>query len=164
MTERTIWRQGIVVGLIGAITVATWFMVLDLFLGRPLFTPATLGSALLLGVRDLDAVQVTMGVVLGYSIVHLAAFVALGILVVAIVRKARATPPLILGALLVFVVFQAMFMGVVAIAAEFVLGALAWWAIAIGNLLAAGAMGYYIWEKDPALRQAMQQEPFDRTH
>jgi hypothetical protein len=164
MAERAIWKQAIVVGLIGAVTVAAWFFVVDLFLRRPLFTPAALGSALFLGVRELGAVEVTPAVVLGYTFVHVAAFWVLGFVVVAIVRRARKTPPLVLGALLIFVVFQALFMGLVAIAAEFLLGALAWWALAVGNLLAALTMGYYIWEKDPALQRAMQDEPFDRTH
>jgi hypothetical protein len=164
MAERTAWKQGLMVGLIGAVTVAVWFFILDMVRGRPFFTPAALGSTVFLGVRDLDSVQVTVGIILGYSAVHLAAFILLGTLVVVIARRARTTPPLILGALLVFVTFQALFMGVLAIAAEHLLGALAWWGVAIGNLLAAVTMGYYVWEKDPALKQALEQEPFDRTH
>jgi len=164
MVERTAWKQGLMVGLIGAVTVAVWFFILDMVRGRPFFTPAALGSTVFLGVRDLDSVQVTVGIILGYSAIHLAAFVLLGTLVVVIARRARKTPPLILGALLVFVTFQALFMGVLAIAAEHLLGALAWWGVAIGNLLAAVTMGYYVWEKDPALKQALEREPFDRTH
>lgn len=164
MSERSAGQQGVVVGLLGAGVVAAWFLVLDLVLGRPFFTPATLGSAVFLGVRDLEAVEVSVAMVLGYSVLHLAAFLFLGWLVVVVTRRARRTPPLLLGAILVFVVFQALFMGVMAILAEFVLGALTWWAIAIGNLLAAGAMGYFIWERDPALKEAVRREPFDRTH
>jgi hypothetical protein len=164
MAERTAWKQGLVVGLIGAVTVAVWFFILDMVRGRPFFTPAALGSTVFLGVRDLESVQVTGGIILGYSAVHLTAFILLGTLVVVIARGARKTPPLILGALLVFVTFQALFMGVLAIAAEHLLGALAWWGVAIGNLLAAVTMGYYVWEKDPALKEALAQEPFDRTH
>ena len=164
MAERRTWKQGLVVGIIGAVTVAVWFLILDLVRGRPLFTPAALGATVFFGVRDLDSVEVTAAVILGYSAVHLAAFILLGTLVVVIARRARKTPPLILGALLVFVTFQALFMGVVAIAGEFLLGALAWWGVAIGNILAAVTMGYYVWEKDPALQDALEQEPFDRTH
>jgi hypothetical protein len=164
MSERSAGQQGVVVGLLGAGVVAAWFLALDLILGRPFFTPATLGSAVFLGVRDLEAVEVSVAMVLGYSVLHLAAFLLLGWLVVVVTRRARRTPPLLLGAILVFVVFQALFMGIMAILAEFVLGALTWWAIAIGNLLAAGAMGYFIWERDPALKEAVRREPFDRTH
>lgn len=164
MATKSIWTGGLVVGLIGAVAVAAWFFAIDLVLGRPFFTPAALGSALFLRVQELDAVEVTAAMVLGYTVVHVAAFFLLGVAVVAIVRRAHRTPPLVLGALLLFVVFQALFIGLVAIAAEFLLGALAWWAIAAGNLFAALVMGYYVWEKDPTLREAVEQEPFDRTH
>ena len=164
MAERTTWKQGLVVGIIGAVTVAVWFLILDLVRGRPFFTPAALGSTVFMGVRDLGDVEVTMAIIVGYSLVHFAAFILLGTLVVVIARRARKTPPLILGALLVFVTFQALFMGVLAIADVYLLEELAWWGVAVGNLLAAVTMGYYVWEKDPALQAAMEQEPFDRTH
>ena len=35
-------------------------------------------------------------------------------------------------------------MGFIALVAEFLLGALAWWTIAIGNLLATAAMGWWL--------------------
>ncbi|CAN5742521.1 hypothetical protein BH23GEM11_BH23GEM11_14660 [soil metagenome] len=164
MAEQTIWKRGIVVGLIGAVTVAVWFLIVDLATGRPLFTPATLGSAIFLGVDDLDQVEVTAVVVLGYTMVHLVAFMLLGLLVLAITRRARKSPPLVLGALLLFVVLQALFIGLLAIAAQFLLGAIAWWSIAVGNLLAGLAMGYFIWKVDPDLREAVRKEPFDRKH
>jgi len=164
MAERSVWKQGAIVGLIGAISVAIWFFILDLVMGRPLFTPAMLGSAFFLGVRDLDLVEITLGIVLGYTVFHILVFALLGALVVFVIRRVRSAPPLLLGALLVFVVFQALFTGLLAIAAEGVLfGAMAWWAIGVGNLLAAISMGYYIWEKDPALQEAVSREPFEST-
>ncbi|TVP46521.1 MAG: hypothetical protein EA350_06975 [Gemmatimonadales bacterium] len=164
MAEQSIWKRGILVGMIGAVTVAVWFLIIDVITGRPLFTPATLGSAIFLGVEDLDQVEVSAVVVLGYTVVHLVAFILLGLLVLAITRRARKTPPLVLGALLVFVVLQALFIGLLAIAAQFLLGAIAWWSIAVGNLLAGLAMGYFIWQKDPSLREAVRREPFNRKH
>jgi len=164
MAEKAFWKQGLIVGMIGAVTVALWFFLIDLVLGRPLFTPAALGSVLFLGVRDLEMVEVTAPVVLGYTLLHLAAFIVLGALVIAIVRRIRKRPPLVLGALLVFVVLQTLFLGMVVILAEFLLGALAWWAIAVGNLLAALSMGYFVWEKDPSLQKGLDREPFDPTH
>jgi len=164
MAEQSIWKRGLMAGLIGAVTVAVWFLIIDVITGRPLFTPATLGSAIFLGVEDLDQVEVTAVVVAGYTLIHFVAFILLGLLVLAIAQRARKSPPLVLGALLVFVVLQALFIGLLAIAAQFLLGALAWWSIAIGNLLAGLAMGYFIWQKDPALREAVRKEPFNRKH
>ena len=69
----------------------------------------------------------------------------------------------LVGAVLFFVAFEAFFMGLLAMAAEFLLGALAWWTIMVGNLLAAFAMGWYLWEHHPRLREALKEDPLDRT-
>lgn len=161
MAEQSIWKRGMIVGLIGAVTVAIWFFVIDVALGRPLFTPAVLGSALLFGVRDLAQVEVGAGTVLGYSVIHLLGFGVLGMIVVGLVTRARSRPNFLLALLLIFVVWQALFFGLLAIAAEFLLGALAWWSVAIGNLLAATTMGFYLWKGDPDLQEAVRSFPFE---
>ena len=43
--------DGLFAGMIGALTVAVWFLVLDIAAGRPLYTPALLGQVLLHGGR-----------------------------------------------------------------------------------------------------------------
>ena len=42
--ERSVLKEGIVAGLIGAAAVAVWFFVFDLARGRPLLTPGLLGA------------------------------------------------------------------------------------------------------------------------
>lgn len=163
LADHDIVREGIVAGLVGAVAVAFWFLVVDLIQGRPFFTPGALGSALFLGASEVEMVQVTVGTVVGYTLFHLAAFTVVGLVASVIVAEAENTPPLILGAILLFVVFEAMFLGLLAIVAEFLLGPLAWWSIAVGNLLAVVAMGFYLWKKHPGLRAALAADPFDRT-
>jgi hypothetical protein len=72
-------REGITVGLIGAGIVMLWFFIVDLIAGMPLRTPALLGAALFGGARYADAVTPTARLVVGYTAVHLAGFVALGL-------------------------------------------------------------------------------------
>jgi hypothetical protein len=163
LQEHQILREGLVAGLIGAGVVATWFLLFDLVQGRPFFTPAALGSALFLGASSLDDVTVNLLVVGGYTVLHVAAFLITGVLASAIVTASEETPPLILGAVLFFVVFEAFFLGLLAMAAEFLLGPLAWWTIAAGNLLAALTMGYYLWRKHPRLRAALAEDPLDKA-
>jgi hypothetical protein len=74
-------REGITVGLIGAAIVMLWFFVVDLAAGVPLRTPALLGAAVFEGVRYADAVTPTWGLVARYTALHLAGFVAFGLLV-----------------------------------------------------------------------------------
>ena len=161
-TNRVV-REGIVSGLIGAAVVAGWFLLFDLLRGHPFFTPAALGSALFLGSTTVADVSVDAATVIGYTVLHILAFMVTGILAAAIVTAADDTPPLILGAVMFFAVFEAFFMGLLAMVAEFLLGALAWWTIAVGNVMAAVAMGWYLWEHHPKLRAALATDPLDRT-
>ena len=156
-------QEGMVAGLLGASTVAVWFLLFDLVRGQPFFTPGALGSALFLGASSITQVAVSAWTVTGYTLVHIAAFVITGFIAAAIAVQAEETPPLVLGAILLFVAFEAFFLGLLAIVAEFLLGALAWWTIAVGNVLATVVMGYYLWKKHPKLRDALGEDPLDRT-
>ena len=156
-------REGLISGLIGAGVVALWFLIIDMARGQPFFTPGALGSALFLGSTDLDAIDVTVATVAGYTVLHIGAFLATGLIAAAIACYAEDTPPLILAAVMLFVAFEAFFMGLMALAAEFLLGPLAWWAIALGNVLATVSMGYYLWVQHPKLQQVLADNPLDKT-
>ena len=161
--SNSVVREGIITGLIGAGVVAGWFLLFDILRGRPFFTPGALGSALFLGASTVDAVSVNAATVIGYSVLHIVAFAVMGFFAAAIVTAAENAPPLILGAVMVFAVFEAFFMGLLAMVAEFLLGDVAWWAIAVGNVLAAVVMGWYLWERHPKLRAVLASNPLDRT-
>ncbi|MSR37031.1 MAG: hypothetical protein EXR95_10415, partial [Gemmatimonadetes bacterium] len=103
-------REGVVTGLIGATVVAVWFLLFDVMRGRPFFTPGALGSALFLGSSTVDAVTVNATTVIGYTVLHVLAFVVTGFFAAAIVTAADDAPPLILGAVLFFAAFEAFFM------------------------------------------------------
>ena len=162
LAEHRMIREGLVSGLIGAGVVATWFLIFDMARGQPFFTPGALGSALFLGSTDLSAVSVSGATVLGYTVVHIGAFIATGFVAAVIACYAEDTPPLILAGVMLFVAFEAFFMGLMALAAEFLLGPLAWWAIAVGNLLASVAMGWYLWIKHPKLQKVLSERPLDK--
>ena len=54
--------------------------------------------------------------------------------------------------MLLFVIFEAGFIGAALLIAEPILQALTWPAIVIANLLAAAVMAAYLWWRHPALR------------
>ena len=58
----------------------------------------------------------------------------------------------------------AAFMGFIALLAEFLLGSLAWWTIAVANIMATAGMGYYLWRMHPKLRAAFAENPLDKTY
>jgi hypothetical protein len=163
IAEHQVVREAVVAGLIGATIVAAWFLVFDLARGQPFFTPAALGSTLFLGANSVDDVSISALTVGGYTVLHVAAFILTGFIAAAIAVAAEEQPPLILGAVLFFAVFEAFFMGALAMLAQFLLGALALWSIAVGNLLAAVSMGVYLWIHHPRLREALRTDPLDQT-
>ena len=161
---RRIIAEGILAGLVGAVTVAVWFFLVDLVRGQPLFTPGALGSLVFFRIENLAEVLVTPGTVLGYTVIHVLVFGVFGILASAFIARAEKTPHLVLLGLMLFIVLQALFFGYLAIAAEFLLGNLAWWAIAAGNLLAAFSMGGFFVVRHPELREIMTStDPFEES-
>ena len=161
--QNRVFKEGLVAGLVGAWTIALWFFMVDMGRGQPFFTPGALGSALFLGSTDPASVSISVATVAGYSIFHIGTFFVLGFVAAAIAGYAEDTPPLILAAVMLFLAFEAFFMGLMALSAEFLLSALAWWAIVVGNVLATLAMGSYLWIKHPKLREALAAFPMDKT-
>lgn len=158
-------REGIVAGLLGAAAVAAWFLVVDLVAREPLWTPAALGSALFKGASTPEAVRLTASTVLGYTVVHLAGFLLLGSVAAGLVAQAEKFPPLVFALLLLLVVFEVFFIGLTVALGEWILERLAWWSVFVGNLLAAGAMGGYLWRSHPVLREKLRSgEALDQEH
>ncbi|HME93122.1 MAG TPA: hypothetical protein VKN16_02740 [Methylomirabilota bacterium] len=144
--SRTV-REGIWAGLLGAAAVAVWFLVYDTAAGVPLRTPALLGAALFQGLREPSAVQITLPLVLQYTVVHGAAFVAFGIAAAGLLTLADRDPRLLFGLVMLFCCFEVFFAALLTILAEWLLEAIPWWTILGGNLLAAIVMlGFFFRE------------------
>jgi hypothetical protein len=147
-------REGIAAGLLGAAAVAGWFLLYDVATGMPLRTPALLGAALFHGLRDASALVITPPLVLQYTLVHTAAFVAFGCAAAGLLALADREPRLLFGFFMLFCCFEVFFVALIAILAEWLLEALAWWTILAGNLLAALVMvGFFFRHHRPAWRE-----------
>lgn len=155
-TRQSVLRETLLAGLIGAAVVALWFLVIDVARGRVWFTPAALGSAIFLGARDLAAVQITPGVIIGYTLLHIAAFLAIAFLAVQVMRAAEFEPRAWLGVVLLFVVMEVFALGMLAILASWLLEAISLWMVAIANVLAALGMGTFLWKAHPAMREDLR--------
>lgn len=149
-------REGIIAGIVGASSVALWFFVLDVIQGRLLFTPAALGSSFLFGARNTSDVQITAATVLGYTLVHAAVFIAIGLLSARLIHAAQKRPIILLGMILLFVTLEVFFVGLMAIIASWLIDALSWWTIAIANLIAGVSMGIYLLRTHPKLKQQLR--------
>ncbi|HWP60483.1 MAG TPA: hypothetical protein VNL14_21480 [Candidatus Acidoferrales bacterium] len=145
--------DGIVAGAIGASVIALWFLILDSLTGRPFYTPSVLGTALFRrGVPlEPETLIISFEMTLMYTWLHGLIFCILGGLASRLLALAEQNLNLGFGIVLFFVVFEFGFVAAAFLFAEPVLRALAWPAILIGNLLAAGAMALYLWRRHPKL-------------
>ena len=142
------YQEGIVAGALGALTVAVWFLVIDMMHGHPFYTPTVLGTALFgRGVwpATLEALPPSFEMVAMFTWVHLLAFAVVGVVVARLIAMAERHPSLGFGFVLLFVILEACFTVAVMIVAEPVLRALTWPAILVANLLAAAVMAGYFW-------------------
>jgi hypothetical protein len=149
-----LYQEGMIAGVAAAATVAVWFFILDVFHGRPLYTPTVLGSALFrhgVGLPP-EGPPISFEMVVMFTWVHGLVFAAIGGVASRLLGLAERNPNVGFGILLLFVVFQAAFTVVALLFAEPILHALTWPAILVANLLAAGAMGLYFWRRHPNLR------------
>jgi len=151
--------DGLVTGAIGAAAIALWFLVIDALAGRPLFTPAALGSAILLGAQSSSEVQMSVGIVFAYTFIHVLAFFAVGIGVEWGARQLERFPSFWLVALMAVIVLDVLFVGIVGSLALWVLGAVGLWAVVVGNVLSVSAMGYRVWRERPELRERFAHMP-----
>jgi hypothetical protein len=159
LREHPLLVRGLITGLIGAAAVALWFLVLDIARGRPFFTPAALGSLLFFGAQSPAEVRVDVATIAGYTVVHLAAFAIVGIVLEWSAVRLERAPGMWLMALLTLIILEGLFIGTVGGLSGWVLGALGVWAIIIANLAAVAAMGAWLWVSHPRLRRQALDEP-----
>ena len=149
--RHSVFREGIIAGTLGATAVALWFLIVDTVSGRPFHTPTILGTALL-GIFGPTADESVFILVASYTVFHYAAFCAVGIVLSLIVHQAETEPAVLAGLLILFVAFETGFYGLSALLSqEELLGNIAWYQIAAGNLVATLAMGVYMWRTHPSL-------------
>ena len=152
-------QEGMDAGIIGGLTVAVWFLILDVIAGRPFFTPSVLGQIVIFGADEPQMAPPLFGAILLYTVLHFFVFTLFGILVAKLVHLAVESPLWRYGLLSLFVVFELTFYNVMYLMFEATRELFPFWAVLIANTLAAVAMGIYFWKKHPALRQSLQEVP-----
>jgi len=146
--------EGIIAGVLGATTIAIWFLIVDVIAGHALYTPDLLGRGLISILGKPPAMPDTMAThVLAYTLFHYAAFALVGIIVASIVHQSARTPAVLAGFLVLFVMFELGAYGLAGLLTETRFGGMAWYQIFIANLLATVVMGWYMWARHPDLKR-----------
>src|SRR5262249_25333483 len=121
--------------------------------GAPLRTPTVLGRVLwglLTGSGPPDPhASIALAPVLGYTILHGLAFIAVGLVAAFLIGGAEREPAMLVALLIFLAAFEVFFLALIVFIAQPVLGVLTWWAILIGNFLAVAAMLPYflVWHR-----------------
>lgn len=137
-------EDGFVSGVIGGATVALFFLAVDALQGRPFFTPTLLGSVLFLGRSAAEVESASAPVVLSYTALHMAVFIAAGMAAAWAVSEFERRPHLGVVLVLLFVCFEAAFLGFAFAFAPAVVPTLGGGLVAVANALAAAAMAAYL--------------------
>jgi hypothetical protein len=142
-------EDGTLAGLIGAAVVALWFLVLDIARGEPFLTPSLLGSVLFLG-RTVEGAQArNVVMIFAYSGIHIMAFLAAGIALAGMISVFERNPQLGLVLVLLFLLFQSIVFGMEVTIVPALVGALGAVSVAVANLMAAGAMLWFLLARRP---------------
>jgi len=136
--------EAVYAGIFGGSAVAICFLFIDILNGQPLFTPSLMGSVLFLGVAAEDVTQVHLAAVAYFSLVHIAAFAALGAVVSFVVSEVELHSRHPIEVLLVlFAIIEVAFFALAPMAMPGVIARLGIVRVGIANLLAAGSMSFF---------------------
>ncbi len=143
-----ILEDGVPGGMVGAVVVAVWFMILDSVRGAPFATPSLLGRAVFLGgVGEENAIDPIL--VFAYTGMHGLLFLIAGVTLAWMVMQFENNPQFGIVLALVFVLFESIIFGLEATIVPQLVGALGTWAVIIANLLSATAMVWFLLRRRP---------------
>ena len=152
-TPRPLVKEGVLAGLIGATAIAIWFFFVDAVAGEALFTPRTLGYALVSVFGPVPEQQSALLLIGIYTVFHYAAFIVVGMIAAMIVELAKEEPSILMGFVVLFAAIEVGFYALVGLLQQATpLGSLAWYNVMVGNLLAAATMGLYLLRAHPILK------------
>jgi uncharacterized membrane protein len=153
-------RGGLFAGLLGYATVVIVYAVFNAVSGRSLFyTPAMLGATLFYGLDDPNALQVSVGPVLAYNMVHVLGYLTIGIVGSWLVSKAERYPAARFAALFVAVFVAGHVYAALVMFAAPLLGGGAWWQIGVAGTLSAVVMAALLLRMHPLLRAELKRIP-----
>lgn len=144
LSSGAVYAHGVRTGLLGAAAIALWFLFIDYYHGRPLYTPTLLGTLLLGGGGVLPPA-------IAFTIVHCAVFILIGIASARLeaMIEEGGMRHIGLGALLLFLLLDLAFCAFALSARAIGLEALSWPDVLIGNGIAAAVMIVYLLRRRP---------------
>jgi hypothetical protein len=153
-TQRSIVRDGLVVGLIGYVAVAAFYSAFDVLAARgPLHTVNVLGQAVFRGLRDPSVLQFPVDIdreaIAMYNTLHLVIAMAIGFVVATLVSAAEQKPErrrIVTAIIVAGYVVTVIGVGTLTMPERDVLP---WWSIIVANAVATAVAGAYLIVRHP---------------
>jgi hypothetical protein len=161
--HHSLLREAPDVGLLGAGTVAAWFLLIDWIAGHPLYTPSALGQILLFGRRMPEFGSLDWQGVAAYTFFHVLAFTALGVAVVWAVHFAIRRPTWLVALLILFMSAEVFCSGVVYGLLSRAGAESLWWSVVGANLLTVLTVGTYLWRRHRMIDRWLARVPLGDT-
>lgn len=152
-------REGLIVGLVGALLVAVWYLAVDLGRGELFYTPNVLGQVFAQADTTPSLRSVTAAAVVQYSLLHFGWFILFGIALTALTHLAIRNSAFRMGVWLALVIGLAFWLGISYTLYRLTDQRFPWWTFLIGSLLGVGSMGLYLWRRHPSLRRSVREQP-----
>ncbi len=149
--------DGLLTGMLGALAVAAWFLVLDTLRGHPLQTPALLGSVLLRGgLAGYRAGSIVPLDVAAYTAFHFVAFTVVGLSLSLLMTLFERFPIMFFVIALLFAFLEVGFAVLSAVLHLEAPDRLPGWSVMMANLLASAAMAWYQVVRHPRAIQGVE--------
>jgi hypothetical protein len=159
VSDHSTLREGAVAGAIGALLVAAWYLIVDAAGGQPLHTPNVLGKMFFRGELAPGVHRIVPQAVAGYTVVHFAFFVLLGMGLTLLVHLAARNIALRMGVWIGLVVSFGLFAGLTYMLGRASGDRLSPWIVLGGSLLGVLGMGRYLWRRHPRLGRSLEEVP-----
>jgi hypothetical protein len=155
--SRSILEHGVLAGVLGALVVAVWFLVLDALNSRPFFTPSLLGSALFGGTSAGEVEAVNAIMVFAYTGLHGLLYLIAGTVLSWMFWEMDEHPQFGMILILLFVVSQAVLFGLEVTVVPQVVGVLGAFSVALANILSAIAMFWFLLRRHPRVLEHLKE-------
>lgn len=158
--HHSLMREATDAGFLGTIAVLFWFLLLDLMAGQPLGTPNLIGRMLLGFPADpgLDYLAIVAFMVLTLVLLNLLALVIVGL-----VHFAIRQPTMLFALLLLFVMFEFLFVGVTYVILRGAGMPSPWLPLMGANIVAVVAMGWYLKRTHQIIQRWLARVPLGDT-
>ena len=151
----TVWH-GLMVGLVGYVTIALSVSLGDLLLGRSVFhTVSLLGGWMFHDLRDPASLQIWPGVVFAYNGLHFVTFLCFGLLASWLASMSERGPLYWYAGLVMFLFVFIHMVATVLLMTEPLRREIPLALLLVPSLLAVVAMSIYLWRTHPQLRREM---------